>query len=83
MHALHNMAQVSPRPCPPSSAPPRLVCAYVEPSLRRCRQVWWCFLRAHACCVLCISCRKSFPNDYREAGVHPALLPDLGSLHNT
>jgi hypothetical protein len=57
---------VMPRPCPPSSAPPRLLYTFVEPSLCRRRRVWWCLLRAHACIVLCMSRRKPAPNVYRE-----------------
>jgi hypothetical protein len=34
-------------------------------------------------CMLCMACRTPVPKVHREAGLHPALLPDLGSLHNT
>jgi hypothetical protein len=81
MHALHNTAPGDTQAAP---APPRLLCTCVEPSLcRRCR-VWLCLLRAHACIVLCMSCRKPAPSDCREAGLQmPALLPDVGSLLST
>jgi hypothetical protein len=35
MQALHDMAGAADRPCPPSPALPQVLCALVEPSLRR------------------------------------------------
>jgi hypothetical protein len=80
MHALHDTAQGDAQTVPTHLCS-TTAALYIWPC--RLRWVWWCRLRAHACIVLCMSCRKPVSNDHREAALHPALLPDLGSLHNT